>query len=89
MNFSGTTISQLAIHFVGNKNSNALHLSGKPQNLEEELATKLLQYFLSSFDNATEKYVFTHAESLQYNEVYNYTGEIFAAKEDFITCSHG
>lgn len=87
MNFTGTTISQLAIHYVGNKNSNALHLSNEPQNLEEELAVKLLQYFLASFNNTAEKYVFTHAESLQYNEVYNYVDEIFSAKEDFITCS--
>lgn len=84
MNFSSTIIDQLAIHYVGNSSGQSLHLSNHPVSINNDLSVKLQQHYLNSFINASEKYNFTHPESLQYNEVYNYVSNIFNTPQEFM-----
>jgi hypothetical protein len=83
MNFSSAIVAQVALHYIGNKTSQSLHLSNQPIALHGELSEKLQQYFLNPFINATEKYTFTHPESLQFNEVFNYITNLFNNPQEF------
>lgn len=84
MNLQNTAAQKLAIHYVGNKNnSDALHLSEKELELDDETMQILGESFLNRFKNNHEYYGFSHPSSLQYNEVYNYCLEIFEDAEIF------
>lgn len=83
MNFSSALLCQLAIHYVGNK-SQTIHLSGQPLTLDVELREKLQTCLLNPFSKIQEQHEFTHPESLQYNEVFNYVKNLFADPHQFI-----
>lgn len=78
MIYSNTTLSHIALHFVGNKNNEEeLTLSNNLLEPDDNLTTKLQHYFLNKFENVFEKFHFHHASSLSFNEVFSYTKSIF------------
>lgn len=78
MNFSNSYIESISVHHIGNKlNQQEIILSEKPLYINEELLLRLRDYFLGRFSSVFEKYRFFHQSSLKYNEVYNYSKEIF------------
>lgn len=83
INFSNAVLAELAVHYVGNK-SQALHLTSDPFELSDVLREQLKNSFLNPFAKNEEKYEFTHQESLQYNEAYNYISAVFSNKDEFI-----
>ena len=78
MNFSNAYLDSISIHFIGNKlNQQEIITSKKQFRINEELSLKLRDYFFGCFTSVYDKYHFSHESSLKYNEVYNYTKEIF------------
>lgn len=78
MDFSNASIDKLIVHQVGNKQKEeGVYLSHHPQSVEPELEKKLLHYFLKPFQLETDLHRFSHSTSLQFNEVYMYTKNIF------------
>lgn len=84
MNFSNSYIESISVHLIGNKlNQQEIILSEKPLDINEELSLRLRDYFLGRFSSVFEKYRFFHQSSLKYNEVYNYSKEIFSDDSTF------
>jgi hypothetical protein len=84
MNFIAATLKTISVHYVGNKSSDqGLILSKKPIELEEELNSKVKEYFLNRFISVFETHHFTHPSSLQYNEVFNVAAGIFTGESSF------
>ena len=90
MNLSTTTLKHLSVHFIGNKNQgDEMVLSKKEMELGIDLSARLKEYFLARFNATYDKYCFTHASDLKFNEVYNYVSEYFANGPDFhLTSEH-
>jgi uncharacterized protein YxjI len=86
IDFSGTNVTQLALHYVGNSGQQ-IYLSNEAIASTPEVADKLKMWFLAPFANAAEKFEFTHPESLQYNETFNYVSELFTAPLKFVQIS--
>lgn len=82
---SDAKLEALATHFIGNK------AAGEPLQLSKELVSVeeatvrqlLLQYFLSSFQEA-ETYNFWHPTDLALNELNHYAKAVFADPEDLL-----
>lgn len=78
MNFSAAVLKEISIHYIGNKaNYESLILSDAPLEVDVDIAVRLKDYFSDKFGKIYDRYRFTHPNSLQYNEMYNYAGEIF------------
>ncbi len=76
-------IDSLAVHWVGNKNSDdGIILSKSEIELSEEISSVLLKYFISPIKH-DELYEFTHNSSITLNEVYSYISKIFENPECF------
>lgn len=70
-------IDSLIIHWVGNKNNDdGVVLSKTEIELNDEISSVLLKYFISPIKN-DELYEFTHNSDIGLNEVYNYVSKIF------------
>lgn len=79
MNFNNATLKSISVHFVGNKSfQQNIFLSKKSLKLEESIASKLKDYFLSRFVNVYDQYRFSHPSALKYNEVFNYVADVFS-----------
>jgi predicted DNA-binding protein YlxM (UPF0122 family) len=84
MNFHIAQLKNLSVHFVGNKSSEqGMVLSKETLELEDDLKTKVKEYFLNRFPSVFDKHCFTHPSSLQYNEVYNFATSIFSGASSF------
>jgi hypothetical protein len=84
MIFTDANLERLGVHYTGNKqNGGALLLSRQEQHLDKELRERLREALLQRFSNCHERYSFTHANSLEYNEVYNYARALFADPSNF------
>ena len=71
------SISEIAVHQVGNKmNNEALLLSKSKLLLNEELHDSLVTYFSAPF-RSIEFFNLNHPSDLNLNEVYNYISQIF------------
>ncbi len=70
------SITGMAIHKVGNKLNEGLHLSKSLFKTDEELDGLFLDYFLTPFKNH-EYFNLYHDSELGLNEVYTYAGRIF------------
>ncbi len=71
-------LNELALHFVGNKTlDHLLHLSEDLLSIDDELADLITNAFFERFSTSYEEYSFTHASSLDFNEVYNFAKAIF------------
>lgn len=85
-NFENATLSKLIIHKVGNKTlEDGVELSSDPLNIQddENLCQHLTTYFLSPFKDPVF-YHFTHASSLDLNEVYTIARDLFASTRGFV-----
>lgn len=72
-----TSIRSMAIHKVGNKiNDEGLSLSKSLIQINNQISSLLLHYFLSPF-KSEEYFHFSHESNLEYNEVYNFVCNIF------------
>jgi len=79
----GIVLNEVSVHFIGNKAlEENIILSNKPLTLEESLADLITEGFFKKLSNSFEEYAFYHESSLDYNEVYNFTKDIFNGKED-------
>lgn len=88
MDFNTATLTQLMVHYAGNKNkAEPLYLSNAILPLETETLKIIGDSFLYKFKNIAEYYSFHHPSSLQYNEVYNYCRTIWESQNDFATQS--
>ncbi|MDO9188091.1 MAG: nucleoid-associated protein [Bacteroidia bacterium] len=84
MDFTNASLKQISVHYIGtNSTEQELILSKEPLVIDEELSDRLKPFFLNKFINVYEKYKFTHASSLKFNEVYNYMREIFSEETPF------
>jgi len=77
-----TNLDEIALHFVGNKTvDHLLKLSDDLLNIDDELAELISTSFFDRFANSFDEYSFTHASSLEFNEVYTFTKQIFENKD--------
>lgn len=84
IDYSHAYIVALSVHFVGNKTNNIdLKTSDAPVLLDSEMSIRLKDYFLKNITKQVEKYQFTHVESLEYNEVFNFVGEALTSTQPF------
>jgi len=86
LDFSGTAISSLITHHVGNKlhENSKLTLSNEASTLtENETLEHLFTYFLSQF-KPEDFQNFTHSIELDLNEVYATAKKIFSDRSSFI-----
>ena len=84
IDFSQAYIKNLSIHFVGNKTNHIeTRLSEKQTLLDSEMALRMKDFFLKNIVKQVEKYQFSHVESLEYNEIYNFIGEALTATTPF------
>lgn len=85
LNFTNSKLSQLIVHFVGNKNSESgydlSHVTVKKNNKETEAL--LVNYFLSPFKNA-ETFKFWHESNIRLNSTFSFVSDIFKDNLDFI-----
>ncbi len=76
IDYSQAYIVALSVHYVGNKTNNIdMKVSDAPILLDTEMSIRMRDYFLKNITKQAEKYQFTHVESLEYNEVFNFVGE--------------
>ncbi|MCO5230555.1 MAG: nucleoid-associated protein [Chitinophagales bacterium] len=84
IDYSQAYIIDLSIHFIGNKTNHIdAKISESPVLLDSEMAIRLKDYFLNKISKQTEKYQFTHVESLEYNEVFNFVGQALTNDQPF------
>ncbi|HEV2479820.1 MAG TPA: nucleoid-associated protein [Puia sp.] len=84
MIFTDANLERLGVHYTGNKqNGGGLLLSKQEQRLNEELKARLREALLQRFTNCHERYSFTHASSLEFNEVYSFARTLFADRVNF------
>src|SRR5690625_5311615 len=79
INLFPALIESISIHRAGNKSRNeALFLSSKPYQLNDELAPLIKEYFLKPFREKEENYFrFAHDVDLEFHQLYNSTTEVF------------
>lgn len=71
------SIESIVLHYVGNKlNQDGINFSKEPLNINKDISSLLLNYFLKSF-NSLELYNLSHETSLELNEIYQYINNIF------------
>ncbi|HYG01768.1 MAG TPA: nucleoid-associated protein [Chryseosolibacter sp.] len=86
VDFSQAVLRKLIIHKVGNKLlEEPVVLSNLAIDVEaqEELSTILKSYFLSHFKEPVF-YHFHHVSSLEFNEIYTISGELFESTRGFV-----
>lgn len=75
--FEAESIQQVAVHCVGNKQTDeGLILSDKPLKLNEGLQDLLIRYFLTPF-KVEEYYNLYHEDGVDMNEIYHRVSNIF------------
>jgi hypothetical protein len=81
-----TVLEKLIVHFVGNKNnSGGFELADELVPLNEEMAETLQESFLSRFRNNRELFSFHHPDALHFNEVFQYSRNVFTDPGSFET----
>lgn len=84
MDLSNAILDKLSIHYVGNKTQDEeIILSKKSVPLDDELNIRLRDFFLKKFADVQERYHFTNAAGLKYNEIYNFATELFNGETPF------
>ena len=82
--FDSSSISKVAVHRVGNKETGEGYvLSGKLQSLSEALQDILVRYFLTPF-KVEEYYHLYHEDGLEMNEIYKSVCQVFDDPETFL-----
>ena len=76
-------LKDISLHFVGNKTlDHLLNLSEDLLSVDDELADLITNAFFERFCNSYEEYSFSHASSLDFNEVYNFAKAIFENNDE-------
>ncbi len=84
MDLSESVLVQVSAHRVGNKGNGAELVTSKESLPVTKRELELLKTpFLSKFADDKSVYSFSHAASLEYNEIYNFCLESFAGDIDF------
>ncbi|MCC8088035.1 MAG: nucleoid-associated protein [Rikenellaceae bacterium] len=84
ISFQDSKIENIIIHRVNNKLTDGqLILSKDPLNLDSEVLSLLLHFFTTPFLKINEVYNFYHQSDLSFNEVFNYSSNIFEDKNLF------
>lgn len=85
LNFSNSKLSQLILHFVGNKNNeDGYDLSSvRVKKSDKETDALLVNYFLSPFKNA-ETFRFWHESDIELNTTFSFVSDIFSDSKDFV-----
>jgi hypothetical protein len=84
MNFTEAALTQLTVHYTGNKqNGQSLLLSKSKPAPDKGGRDKLCELLLNRFQNCHERYSFHHSSSLEYNEVYNFVRTLFRDPGEF------
>jgi predicted DNA-binding protein YlxM (UPF0122 family) len=84
MNFHIARLTEISVHYVGNKSTDQrLTLSKETLELEDDLMSEIKNFFLNRFTSVFEKNKFVHPTSLQYNEVYQFASGIFSGENSF------
>lgn len=85
LNLYGTSIEEMSVHQVGNKNKEeGVFLSKDTYNIDTELTSHISNYFFKPFISQEEVYLqFTHDTDLAFNEIYKIISEIFSNPESF------
>lgn len=87
ISFEDSELSDVAIHFVGNKiQEEALDLSDELLQFDPEIKQVLQQYFTKFFKEQPFHH-FHHSTDLNMNEVYTYANDIFGNPESLYTNS--
>lgn len=90
LQLSNAQLKHCAVHVIGNKaNGEQLILSEQEVALSTEISVRLRDYFSSKFTKVYDRYHFAHPVSLEYNEVFNFCGEIFTEYTPFhdVSCN--
>jgi hypothetical protein len=83
--FSNATLKAVAVHFVGNKGTGQeLVTANKLLQVGEADGRVLVQSFMGRFSDGLDKYKFHHPSSLEYNEMYRYSLEVFAEESQLL-----
>lgn len=79
INLYATQIDSISLHRVGNKNKNeAIFLSDKPHNLNDETTGLLKEYFFKPFREKEENYFhFSNEVDVEFNEMFKIITNIF------------
>ena len=78
-----TNLNDISLHFVGNKTlDHLLILSEDLLTVDDELADLITNSFFDRFSTSYEEYSFSHASSLDFNEVYNFAKAIFENNDE-------
>lgn len=84
MIFTDANLERIGVHYTGNKqNGGGLLLSKQEQRLSDDLKARMREALLQRFTNCHERYSFTHASSLEFNEVYSHARALFADRSYF------
>jgi hypothetical protein len=76
IDYTQAYILDLSVHFVGNKTNHIdIKVSDAPILLDSDMSIRMKDFFLKNITKQSEKYQFTHIESLEFNEVFNFVGE--------------
>lgn len=80
INLFNAHIESLSIHRVGNKSRNEeFFLSENTVSITDEITPLLKEFFFKPFREKEENYFqFAHEVDLEYNEMYNFSAEIFS-----------
>lgn len=85
---SAAALHQLMIHRVGNQSKDeGIFASQDVAIIDQPIMELLLEYFLKSFQQASETYRFVHSVELDMNMVYRCASEIFADPSTIVTQS--
>jgi hypothetical protein len=77
-------LKKLIVHYVGSKNNlDPVYITPSSLELDDESEMIIQDSFLGRFKNNTEYHSFTHASSLQFNEVFQYSKAIFEEASSF------
>jgi hypothetical protein len=88
MELDTSLLKNVMVHYVGSKNNmDPVYLSAAPLELDDESAELLKGGLLQKFRSIPEQYAFSHASSLQFNEVYAYCRSLFADPESIADVS--
>ena len=79
LNLFNTQIESLSLHRIGNKSRNEhIFLSDEPYSLSDEILPIIKEFFFKTFREKEENYFqFAHEVDLEYNEMFNFSTEIF------------
>lgn len=90
LEFSNTVLENTIVHYIGAPGTSELQLSASCLDTSNELLNNLLRdYFLNNFKGNSGFYSFTHSTSLELNEMFTFSNDLFSGAKNFydVSCS--